>query len=278
MRRIGAHVSAAGGVENAPLNAATIGATAFAFFSKNQRQWLAKPLTDEQNSAFRENCRAQGFAPEHILIHDSYLINLGHPEEEALEKARAAFLQELQRAEQLGCLLVNYHPGSSLGQGSEAECLQRIVRSVDWALEQTHTAIAVVENTAGQGHAVGYRFEHLAEILRQSRYPERMGVCLDTAHLCAAGYDLTAPQAYEKILQEFDDTVGWANLRGMHLNDSRVECNSRVDRHASLGEGILGWPVFERIARDPRFDEIPLILETPEPERWPAEIARLLTC
>ncbi|MBN1542017.1 deoxyribonuclease IV [candidate division KSB1 bacterium] len=275
MKRIGAHVSAAGGVANAPLNAAAIGATAFAFFSKNQRQWQAKPLTAQEIEAFQENCRSCGFDPEHILIHDSYLINLGHPEDAALEKSRLAFLDELQRCEQLGCRMVNFHPGSGLGKITESECLQRIAASVDWALEQTSTVVAVVENTAGQGSTVGYLFDHLADIRRLSHYPERIGICIDTAHLCAAGYDLVDPESCEEIWQEFDTKIGLRHLKGMHLNDSKVPCSSRVDRHASLGEGVLGWEVFERIAGDPRFDEIPLILETPQPERWPQEIARL---
>jgi deoxyribonuclease-4 len=275
MKYVGAHVSAAGGVGNAPLNAAAIGARAFALFTRNQRQWAAKPLTEEQIAAFRANCREKGYKPAQILVHDSYLINLGHPEEEPLAKSRAAFLDELQRCEALGLSLLNFHPGSHLGLLSEETCLSRIAESIDIALAGTKGVTAVIENTAGQGSNLGFRFEQLARIIEQLSDRGRVGVCLDTAPTISAGYDLRTPEAFTATLSEFDRIVGFGYLRGVHLNDSKTALGSRVDRHAPIGKGQLGLEPFRLIMNDRRFDGIPLILETPERERWSEEI-RLL--
>ncbi len=275
MKRVGAHVSAAGGVENAPLNAQAIGARAFALFTKNQRQWKAKPLSRESISAFRENLEKVGIAPRHVLPHDSYLINLGHPEKAGLEKSRAAFLDEMQRCEQLGLELLNFHPGSHLRKIREEACLGRVAESINLALEQTRGVTAVIENTAGQGSNVGYRFEHLATIIEQVEDKSRVGVCLDTCHTFTAGYDLRTAEACEATFAEFDAVVGFGYLRGMHLNDSKPDLGARVDRHESLGKGKLGWEPFRYIMNDPRFEEIPLILETVNPGLWPEEIRRL---
>lgn len=269
---IGAHVSAAGGVENAPLNAAEIGATAFALFTKNQRQWKAKPLTQESIEKFKANCEAKGFSPSHILPHDSYLINLGHPETAGIEKSRAAFLDEMQRCEQLGLKLLNFHPGSHLNKISEEECLKRIAESINIALAQTKDVIAVIENTAGQGSNIGYRFEHLAQIIEGVDDKSRVGVCIDTCHGWAAGYDFLSDQGYEETWEQFDKIVGFEMLKGIHLNDAKKERGSKVDRHASLGEGYLKETTFSRMMKDSRFDNIPIILETPQPELWPKEI------
>jgi len=275
MKRVGAHVSAAGGVENAPLNAQAIGARAFALFTKNQRQWKAKPLSRESISAFRENLEKVGIAPRHVLPHDSYLINLGHPEKAGLEKSRAAFLDEMQRCERLGLELLNFHPGSHLRKISEEACLKRVAESINRVLEQTRGVTAVIENTAGQGSNLGYRFEHLAAIIEQVEDKSRVGVCLDTCHTFTAGYDLRTVEACEATFAEFEAVVGFRWLRGMHLNDSKPDLGSRVDRHESLGKGKLGWPPFRYIMNDPRFDDIPLILETVNPDLWPEEIRRL---
>lgn len=272
---IGAHVSASGGVENAPVNAAAIGATAFALFTKNQKQWFAKPLTDENIENFKINCEKHGYTPEQILPHDSYLINLGHPEEEGLKKSRRAFLDEMQRCEQLGITMLNFHPGSHLKQISEDDCLQRIAESVNMALEKTKGVIAVIENTAGQGSNMGYRFEHLARIIELTDDKSRVGVCLDTCHSWAAGYDFGSEAGYEKLWKEFDDIVGLNYLKGMHLNDAKKDLGSRVDRHAPIGEGFIGKEGFIRLMKDPRLDGIPMILETPEPDIWDKEIAWL---
>ncbi len=275
MKRIGAHVSASGGVENAPLNAAAIGANAFALFTKNQRQWVAKPLTPESIDAFKQNCAAHNIGPEYILPHDSYLINLGHPEAEKLEKSRDAFLDELHRCEQLGLKLLNFHPGSHLKQISESECLSRIAESINWALDKTEGVTAVIENTAGQGSNLGYRFEHLAEIIDQVDDKERVGVCLDTCHTFVSGYDLRTPENCETIFADFERIVGFNYLRGMHLNGSKKELGSRVDRHHSLEQGLLGLDIFKYIMADPRFDNIPMVLETTDDTIWAEEIKLL---
>jgi deoxyribonuclease-4 len=275
MKYIGAHVSAAGGVENAPLNAVEIGANAFALFTKNQRQWVAKPLTPESIDAFQANCAEHGFGPEKILPHDSYLINLGHPEADKLAKSRAAFLDEMQRCEQLGLDRLNFHPGSHLRQVSESQCLSTIAESINLALEQTRGVTAVIENTAGQGSNLGFRFEQLAEIIDQVDDKSRVGVCIDTCHSFAAGYDLSTAASCKAVFAELDATVGFGYLRGMHLNDSKKGLGSRVDRHDSLGKGVLGTEVFRYIMNDPRFDDMPLILETIDETIWAEEIKLL---
>ena len=275
MQYFGAHVSAAGGVENAPLNAEKIGATAFALFTKNQRQWSAAPLKPSSIGAFEANCRAGGYAPGVVLPHDSYLINLGHPKDEELKKSRAAFLDEMQRCEQLGLDRLNFHPGSDLGLIGADRCLRLVAESIDWALERTRGVTAVVENTAGQGSNVGYSFEQLATILSLVKDQSRVGVCIDTCHAFAAGYDLSTRAGCEATFRELDEVVGMKYLRGMHLNDAMKGVGSRVDRHAPLGEGMLGLECFRYIAEDSRFDGIPLILETPDESRWPEEIALL---
>ena len=275
MKRVGAHVSASGGVENAPLNAGAIGATAFALFTKNQRQWKAKPLTDKSISAFKENLEKVEIAPEHVLPHDSYLINLGHPEPEALEKSRNAFLDEMQRCEQLGLKLLNFHPGSHLKKISEEQSLNLVAESINLALEQTEGVTAVIENTAGQGSNLGYTFEHLAHIIDRVEDTSRVGVCLDTCHTFVAGYDLRTHEACEETFGEFERVVGFDYLRGMHLNDSKPDLGAKVDRHHSLGMGKIGWGAFEYIMNDERFDEIPMVLETIDDTIWAQEIKQL---
>jgi len=272
MKYIGAHVSTAGGVDTAPRNAHAIGADAFALFTRNQRQWNPKPLTAASITAFREACSKLGFGPAQILAHDGYLINLGHPDDEGLMRSRAAFLDEMKRCANLGIRFLNFHPGSHLGKISEEECLSRIAASVNLALEQVAGVTAVIENTAGQGSNVGYRFEHLAAIISQVTRKERVGVCLDTAHAFASGYDITSEAGYEAMWEEFDHIIGFRYLCGMHLNDTKKGLGSRVDRHEHLGDGLLGLKVFERIMRDPRLEGIPFILETPDETRWAEEI------
>ena len=275
MKYIGAHVSASGGVENAPRNAAAIGATAFALFTKNQRQWAAPPLSEQQIEAFRAECQRNGYTAAQILPHDSYLINLGHPEDEPLEQSRASFLHEMQRCEQLGLDRLNFHPGSHLKKISEEESLRRVAESINIALEKTSGVTAVIENTAGQGSNLGYAFWHLAYIIDRVEDKSRVGVCLDTCHSFAAGYDLSTEQGCDEVFAEFEREVGFEYLRGMHLNDAMKPLGSRVDRHSPLGEGHLGITPFRYIMQDSRFDNIPLILETPDEERWAEEIALL---
>ncbi len=275
MKYVGAHVSASGGVQNTPLNAQAIGARAFALFTKNQRQWHAKPLTGEVVAAFRENLEEIGIEARHVLPHDSYLINLGHPEPEGLEKSRHAFLEEMQRCEQLGLELLNFHPGATLRKISETDSLRLVADSINWVLEQTEGVTAVIENTAGQGSTLGYRFEHLAEIIERVEDRSRVGVCLDTCHTFVSGYDLRTATACDETFARFETIVGFDYLCGMHLNDSKPELGARVDRHHSLGRGKLGWEVFRYIMRDDRFDDIPLILETIDETLWAEEIAAL---
>jgi len=275
MKLIGAHVSAAGGVFNAPENAAKIGANAFALFTKNQRQWAAKPLEPDVIQAFKARCQQYGFLPEAILPHDSYLINLGAPEAEKLEKSRNAFIDEMQRCQQLGLTLLNFHPGSHLRKISERECLTLIAESINLAHQQVPEVVAVIENTAGQGSNLGWRFEHLAEIIAQVEDKKRVGVCIDTCHTFAAGYDLRSEAATEATIAEFDQIVGMSYLRGMHLNDSKGALGSRLDRHHSLGEGEIGWDCFRYLMQDKRFDGIPLVLETINPDIWQQEISTL---
>ncbi|OCG26314.1 deoxyribonuclease IV [Gilliamella sp. wkB108] len=275
MKYIGAHVSASGGVDNAPINAYQIGATAFALFTKNQRQWHAKPLESTIIDSFNKRCEKYGFTSKQILPHDSYLINLGHPDSEQLTKSRMAFLDEMQRCEQLGLTLLNFHPGSHLKQISVDECLTRIAESINITLDKTKNVVAVIENTAGQGSNLGYKFEHLATIIDHVEDKSRVGVCIDTCHAFAAGYDLRTEKACQETFKEFDKIVGYRYLRGMHLNDAKSELASHVDRHDSLGKGNIGQTAFKYIMQNPEIDEIPLILETINPDIWPQEIAWL---
>ncbi|WP_313019945.1 deoxyribonuclease IV [Atlantibacter hermannii] len=275
MKYIGAHVSASGGVEQAVTRAVEIGANAFALFTKNQRQWRAAPLSGETIDNFKAACEQHHFTPGQILPHDSYLINLGHPVDEALEKSRDAFIDEMARCQQLGLSLLNFHPGSHLKQISEEACLARIAESINIALANTEGVTAVIENTAGQGSNLGFRFEHLAAIIDGVEDKSRVGVCIDTCHAFAAGYDLRTEADCEKTFAEFERIVGFRYLRGMHLNDAKSAFGSRVDRHNSLGEGNIGHTPFSWLMRDPRFDGIPLILETINPNIWAEEIAWL---
>ncbi|MBP7980139.1 MAG: deoxyribonuclease IV [Tolumonas sp.] len=275
MKYIGAHVSAAGGIELAVERAVEIGANAFALFTKNQRQWHAPDLTSKTISAFRHACEKAGFLPEQILPHDSYLINLGHPEAEALEKSRNAFIDEMQRCEQLGLCYLNFHPGSHLNTLPEEESLRRVAESINIALDITKGVTAVIENTAGQGTNLGWRFEHLAAIIERVEDKSRVGVCYDTCHAFAAGYDMRTPETCVATFAEFDRVVGFNYLKGMHINGAKCTFGSRIDRHHSLQEGNLGTAVFEFIMRDSRFDRIPLILETVNPDIWAEEISWL---
>ncbi|MEN8117511.1 MAG: deoxyribonuclease IV [Bacteroidota bacterium] len=275
MKYIGAHVSAAGGVENSPVNANKIGATAFALFTKNQRQWGAKPLTEESIRLFKLNCDKYGYKPYQILAHDSYLINLGHPEMEALQKSRNAFLDEMQRCEQLGLDRLNFHPGSHLNKTTEEQCLITIAESINWALEKTTGVTAVIENTAGQGTNLGFSFFQLKKIIDQVNDKNRIGVCIDTCHAYSAGYDFKTSAGFESVFDEFDEVIGFNYLKGMHLNDSKKEFGSRVDRHESLGKGTIGLELFECIMNDKRFDNIPMVLETPNEDIWAEEIELL---
>ena len=275
MKYFGAHVSASGGVFNAPLNAASIQADTFALFTKNQRQWSAPPLKDEDIAQFKANCAANNFHLDMILPHDSYLINLGQPDPGKALAAHAAFTEEMKRCEALGLHRLNFHPGSHLKLISMDECLRRIADGIKKALAETSQVMAVIENTAGQGSNVGFELEQIAKIIEYASSDERIRVCIDTCHSYAAGYDLKTPEKYAEFWQRFDHLIGFDRLGGIHLNDAKAPLGSKLDRHDSLGCGTLGWETFERIARDPNLENIPIILETPVPELWAGEIAHL---
>ena len=275
MKYIGAHVSSSGGVENAPLHAKEIGAKAFALFTRNQRQWRSSPLSAKSITLFKERCAEFGFAPEHILPHDSYLINLGNPDAEGLTKSREAFLDEMRRCEQLGPKLLNFHPGSHLNKMEPEACLALIADSINWTLAQTEGVTAVIENTAGQGTNLGYTFEQIATIIEQVEDKSRVGVCIDTAHTLASGYEIRTAEGFADTFRKFEEVIGFHYLRGIHLNDSKKELSTRVDRHDSVGKGVMGMELFRMLMQDSRFDNIPIILETPDESLWAEEI-RLL--
>ena len=272
MKYIGAHVSASGGICNAILNAEAIGANAFALFTRNQRSWVSKPLATDEINSFRSLLAERGFEPQYVLPHDSYLINLGSPDDEILTKSRNAFLDEMKRAEQLGLTMLNFHPGSHLNKISEEECLDQIAREINPALSQTKGVTAVIENTAGQGTNLGWRFEHIRRIIDGIDDKSRVGVCIDTCHTLAAGYDLSTEMGYQFCFDEFESIIGFQFLRAIHLNDSKKNAGSHVDRHETLGNGFLGKEFFSRFMHDSRFDNMPIILETPEPSLWAQEI------
>lgn len=275
MKYIGPHVSASGGVENAPLNAASVGASAFALFTKNQRQWFSAPLTAKSIEAFKANCAQVGITPDYILPHDSYLINLGQPDAESLDKSRRSFFDEMHRCEQLGLKMLNFHPGSHLKLITLEQCLDRIAESINMALDKTQGVMAVIENTAGQGTNVGFSFQHIAHIIGKVEDKSRVGVCIDTCHTYSAGYDLKSEEGYAQTFREFDETIGAHYLRAIHLNDTKKAFASRVDRHDSIGKGLLGIEFFKRFMKDSRFDDMPIILETPDEKLWASEIAVL---
>ena len=275
MKYVGAHVSMSDGIANTPVKAHEIGAKAFALFTRQPQRWKSSALKPGDIEAFKAHCAEYGYQPKHILPHDSFLINLGAPDQEKLEKSREAFLDELKRAQALGLTMVNFHPGSHLNEMETDACLDRIAESINMTLEQTEGVKAVIENTAGQGSNLGYSFDQLAHIIDKVNDKSRVGVCIDTCHAFAAGYDLSTPEGYEHTWQELDRIVGLKYLSGMHINDSKKGLGSKVDRHESLGKGMLGKEFFERMMNDARLDDIPLILETPDDTIWAEEIAWL---
>jgi deoxyribonuclease-4 len=267
---IGPHISIAGGVQNAPVNAAGFRATGFGMFTKNQRQWTAPQYTAEAISGFKKAFRDNGYSAHQILAHDGYLINLGNPDRTAFEKSYRAFIDELKRCERLGLTLLNIHPGSHLRKSSEEACMLQIADAVNRAHRETEGVTVVFENTAGQGSNVGWSFEQIAFMIRHVSDKSRIGFCLDTCHAFAAGYDLRTKSAYEAAMKLLDRTVGMRYLRG-----AKAGLGSRLDRHESLGRGTLGLEPFAMLMRDERFEEIPLVLETIDEGLWAKEIAML---
>ncbi len=272
---VGAHVSISGGTFNAPINAKSIGARAFGLFLKNQRRWEAKPLTEKDVEKFQKSMEENGYSPDFVLPHDGYLINLGNPDEEKRGKSLNAFIDEMKRCEQLGLKYLNTHPGSHLKEISEEECLNYIAQGINTALKETAGVSVILENTAGQGSNMGYKFEDLAYIIERIEDKSRIGVCIDTCHTLAAGYELKDEEGYEKTMKDFDSIVGFKYLRGIHLNDSKFDTGSKKDRHDSIGKGVLGMGFFKRFMNDPRFDNMPIILETIDDTLWKDEIELL---
>lgn len=275
MKYIGAHVSISGGVENAPLEAAAIGAKAFALFTGSSARWASKPISEKSAETFKENCQTNGYTPSVILPHDNFLINLGSPDAEKLEKSRKSFLEEMQRCEQLGLIMLNFHPGSHLNLMELDACLDRIAESINITLEKTAGVTAVLESTAGQGSNLGYKFEHLAHIIDKVEDKSRIGVCVDTCHTHSAGYDLASAEGYAETWKAFDEIIGAKYLRAIHLNDNKRTLGSRIDRHEEIGKGSLGEEFFRRLVNDSRFEDMPIVLETPNPAIWNEEIAWL---
>lgn len=275
MKYVGAHVSATGGVSKAPINAHEINAKAFALFVKNQRRWDAKPLEKEEIEKFKEEIKKYDYNLEYILPHAGYLINLGNPETEKREKSYNAFIDEVNRCEELGILYINVHPGSHLKEISEDECIDLIADSINIVHSKTKYASVIIENTAGQGSNIGYKFEHLRDIIKKVKDKSRIGVCIDTCHSFAAGYDLRTKETYEKTMSDFGEIVGFNYLKGIHLNDSMYDLGLKKDRHENLLKGKLGEECFRLIMNDDRLDNMPIILETIDETLWAKEIEYL---
>lgn len=274
MKYIGAHVSISGGVSNAPLNAKKIGAVGFGMFVKNQRQWIAKDYEQEEIDRFKKNMTENGFIPENVLPHAGYLINIASPDEESREKSINALIDEVKRCNQLGLKYLNFHPGSYL-TSNEEEGIKNVVISLNRVIEETENIILVIENTAGQGSNLGNRFEQISEMIKGIINKERIGVCIDTCHSFAAGYDLSGKNGYESVWSEFEKIIGIRYLKGIHLNDSKTPFASRKDRHESLGKGYIGNEFLELLVNDKRLENIPIVLETPNELVWSEEIKML---
>ena len=272
MKYIGAHVGINGGVSTAPISAHAIGAKSFALFTGSSSRWVSKEISEDEAHLFKENCRIYGYKPELILPHDNFLINLGSPDRQKLHLSKKSFTDEMKRCEKLGLKYLNFHPGSHVNEISEEECLDKIAESLNFIFEETRGVTAVLENTAGQGSNLGYKFEQLAHIISKVEDKSRMGVCIDTCHAYSAGYDLATQEGYDATWKAFDEIIGRDYLKGIHLNDDKRELGSRIDRHAPIGEGTLGEAFFRRFINDPRFDNMPIILETPNEEIWEKEI------
>ncbi len=274
-RLIGAHVSIQGGVFNAPQRARQLGANAMAMFVKNQRRWRDRAFDYEVVQSFKEQLHLAGIASQNVLVHSGYLINLGSPDITVRTNSVAALVDEIQRCEQLGLSRLVLHPGSHLRQISERNCLQLIAEGVNAALDETANVMILLENTAGQGSNLGYNFEQLASIIGQVGQAERIGVCIDTCHLWAAGYDLSQEDSYQATWLSFERLIGWSFLYGIHINDSKGGCGSHLDRHAGLGMGAMGSKVLLRLLADERLAVVPWVLETPNYELWSKEISWL---
>ncbi|HPE84630.1 MAG: deoxyribonuclease IV [Chlamydiia bacterium] len=273
---VGAHFSAAGGVHNAVIRAAEMEATTLQLFTSNQKQWSSRPIEPEIVEKFLALVEETGM--QKIMSHDSYLINLGSPKQDLLEKSIAAFKGEIERCTQLKLSYMNFHPGAATGS-EEEECLDTIARSIlkcQSLATKDDAPLLLLESTAGQGTALGWRFEHLAHIIEKVAPKMPIGVCIDTCHVFAAGYDIRDKKAWDHTLKEFDDVVGLKYLKALHVNDSLKPLGSRRDRHANLGEGEIGIESFEAMMRHPKLQKLPKYLETPNGDTcWKKEIQLL---
>lgn len=263
MKYIGAHVSISGGLHLACRRALEIGAKSFALFLRSQRQWVAKPLSEEQAQVFRDACQSSGFSPKVIIPHGIYLMNCGSPDEEILRKSREVLVDELQRCEMLGLTLYNFHPGSTCGKIPVEDCLDRIADSINLAHKKTKYVMTVLENMSCQGNTIGGKFEELRGIIDRVSDKSRVGVCLDTCHAFAAGHNLSTEEGFKNMMNNFENIIGIEYLKAVHLNDSKGELGCHLDRHENIGKGKIGTEAFQRLMKDKRFDGIPMVLETP---------------
>jgi len=275
-RPLGAHMSIAGGLDLAVERGAAIGCTAIQIFNKSNNQWAARPLGDAEVERFRAARTLAGIDP--VVAHDSYLINLCSPNDALYARSIDALVEEMERCRRLGVDWLIVHPGGHMGQGEEFG-----VRRMAGAIDEIHRRLSVggtdiaIETMAGQGTVIGHRFEQIAAILAHVKSPERLGVCLDTCHVFAAGYDLRTPGAYAETMRRFDGEIGFKRLRAVHVNDSKKDLGSRVDRHEHVGKGYLGLGAFGLLMNDPRFLNVPLLLETPKDESTLKEDVQNLT-
>ena len=271
---LGAHMSVAGGFEKSVERGLKVGCRTMQIFTKSNNQWLAPPITPEQALVFKRAVKQSGIGP--VFAHTAYLINAGSPDQETCERSRQALKVEVERATVLGLAFVVLHPGSHKETGEEA-CIDRIAKTVAWVLSQTRgsTVKVLYEIAAGQGACVGHRFEHLADLLKKTGHPERTGICLDTCHLFAAGYDIRTKAAYEKTMAEFDRIIGLNRIQAIHLNDSKKELGCRVDRQEHIGQGQIGLEGFRCLLNDKRLNRLPMVLETPKDEECTEDVMNL---
>ncbi len=275
MKYIGAHIEVDDNIASIPLLATQLGATAFSFCPVDARRWSSPAYGEADVEAFKESCLAHGFDSSMILPHASLLLNLCSPDSRKLKLSRVSLADQMSRCRRLGLTILNFHPGATMKEMSESDATKLAAQSINYALERSEGVTAVIENTAGQGSNIGYDFEHLAEIIDGVEDKSRVGVCIDTCHASAAGYDMSTAEGYDDVWAQFDNIVGLGYLRGMHINDAMRPAGSRIDRHAPIGQGTIGSDFFAMLMADQRLDGIPMILETPDPSLWHIEIGWL---
>lgn len=272
MKYLGVHIDAGENLAEVPVLASSLGASAFSFCPIDARKWSVPAYSPELIDEFQTACQQAGYTSDSILPHASLLLNLCSPDARKLKLSRISLVDQMSRCASLGLKMINFHPGATMKEMNEEGALALTAQSINYALEKTEDVIAVIENTAGQGSNIGYTFEQIAGIIDQVEDKTRVGVCIDTCHASAAGYDMATAESYEAVWQKFDDVIGREYLRGMHINDAMRPTGSRIDRHAPIGKGTLGSDFFAMLMADKRLDGIPMILETPDPSLWHIEI------